>query len=360
MAVAVSNLLRNAPILRNNSEVSNSNKCDLCSHYESKLQETLLELKSAWEIVNILSNEKINNMDHAVARPRNERWTTVTRSRNTSSLKDLNRPIPLTNRFSALEKEEKVSESGKQKEMCQKRKETTKKKHKVFIIGDSHTRGLAPEVKSHMSTDTDVCGIIKPGARLNVITNTEPKEIKDMSQHDAVVVWGGSNDISCNNSSEGLKNLKVLAESRINTNIVIVSAPKRHDLQDSSCVNKEVIVFNRKLKKVMKPYNHVKIIDVDVDRQHFTRHGLHLNGRGKEEMGKKIGEVLRDVIRQNRNITDKIVLPWVHEQSGNEVCTLVEPEMEVRNPADEDTYALCPRISSRAKRPVKKIYDDHL
>jgi hypothetical protein len=37
-----------------------------------------------------------------------------------------------------------------------------------------------------------------------------------------------------------------------NTNILIVTAPHRHDLQESSCVNKEIKLFNSKLQKIMK------------------------------------------------------------------------------------------------------------
>jgi hypothetical protein len=75
------------------------------------------------------------------------------------------------------------------------------------------------------------------------------KGIKVLGKNDAVIVCGGANDINKNESSVGLKKLKKFVSSTRDTNIFIVTVPHRHDLQVSSCVNKEIKVFNRKVKK---------------------------------------------------------------------------------------------------------------
>jgi hypothetical protein len=67
----------------------------------------------------------------------------------------------------------------------------------------------------------------------------------------------------------------------------------RHDLVDWSCVNKEVRSFNRHLAKRLKLYKHVSVISVNHDRQHFTRHGLHTNNRGKEKMCQQVAELVQ-------------------------------------------------------------------
>ena len=64
--------------------------------------------------------------------------------------------------------------------------------------------------------------------------------------------------------------------------MVVVDAPHRSDLETSSCVNKEVIVFNRKLHKILKPHNYTTQINLSMERDHFTKHGLHMNGSGKD------------------------------------------------------------------------------
>jgi len=57
--------------------------------------------------------------------------------------------------------------------------------------------------------------------------------------------------------------------------------PHRRDLILSSCVNNEVLKFNRQVEKKMKIYNNVKILETDLDIKYFTKRGQHLNLSGK-------------------------------------------------------------------------------
>jgi len=57
--------------------------------------------------------------------------------------------------------------------------------------------------------------------------------------------------------------------------------PQRNDLIPSSCVNNEVIKFNRQVEKKMKIYNSVKMLETDLDRKYCTKYGQHLNLSGK-------------------------------------------------------------------------------
>jgi hypothetical protein len=36
-------------------------------------------------------------------------------------------------------------------------------------------------------------------------------------------------------------------------------------------------------------------MEVNTDRDHFTRHGLHLNSKGKEQSAKKIVNTIKDI-----------------------------------------------------------------
>jgi hypothetical protein len=42
-----------------------------------------------------------------------------------------------------------------------------------------------------------------------------------------------------------------------------------------------VELFNRKLQKQMKAFEHVKICKLSDNREHFTSHGFHMNPKGK-------------------------------------------------------------------------------
>jgi len=86
--------------------------------------------------------------------------------------------------------------------------------------------------------------------------------------------------------------------------------PHHHDLPEWSCVNSEVKAFNRKLVKLMKPYKHVIVVKVDLDRKFFTRQGLHINNLGKEKIAFKIASVVTEIFRRQEEI---ISLYWKNE-----------------------------------------------
>jgi hypothetical protein len=66
-----------------------------------------------------------------------------------------------------------------------------------------------------------------------------------------------------------------------------MSSSHRYDLDPNSCVNKEVTVFNRKLRKYLKTCDNALVLDVDPLRELYTRHGLRMNKNKKEQMAKK-------------------------------------------------------------------------
>ena len=79
-----------------------------------------------------------------------------------------------------------------------------------------------------------------------------------------------------------------------NTNIIIVNIPHRYDLERTSVINSEKHVFNRQILKVAKAYSHVTVVDTDLDRKFYTRHGLHLNKRGKDGLAKGLAIQIND------------------------------------------------------------------
>ena len=114
-----------------------------------------------------------------------------------------------------------------------------RKKKKIVIIGDSHARGCAAEVSNCMGKSFEVTGTVIPGARNEAITHLDDKEITNLSKDDVVVVWGGTKDISKNESNIGLKHIKKFALNLKHTNVIVTTAPLRYDLHTSSCINKE-------------------------------------------------------------------------------------------------------------------------
>jgi hypothetical protein len=81
---------------------------------------------------------------------------------------------------------------------------------------------------------------------------------------------------------------------------MVINMPNTFDLQVDSCVNKEVKTFNRKLSKQLKLLNNAHMKVVNYDRDHFTKHGLHTNSKGKEVLTKEIANSVTDILYVRR------------------------------------------------------------
>jgi hypothetical protein len=155
-------------------------------------------------------------------------------------------------------------------------------KHKVWIIGDSQVRKCAAELRQTLDRRYEVMGFTKPGAQTSDIIKMVEEEIATFSSKDFFILWAGANYISKNNTKGALKSLTKFMKVYKRANIVLINTPHRHDLLSTSCVNKKVVKFNRQLKKIIKLNTNVDLIEVELQRKHFTRHGQHLNHSGKE------------------------------------------------------------------------------
>jgi hypothetical protein len=150
-----------------------------------------------------------------------------------------------------------------------------------------------------------------PGAGLQMITQAAKNEIRSLNHKDCIIIWGGSYDINENESSTGLKHIRNFTLQNQHTNIIIIPALHRHDLTNSSCVNYEIQVFNRKLSKMTKVMSHVELLDLAMDKNDFTRHGMHLNLSGKEKVVLLIGQHLINLLAEQVN--NILPLSWIHD-----------------------------------------------
>jgi hypothetical protein len=77
-------------------------------------------------------------------------------------------------------------------------------------------------------------------------------------------------------------------------------------------MNSEIKSFNRKLKKMVKVYQHMSVLKMD-DRKLFIYHGLHLNSQGKEVLSKVIVSHTFSVLEQK--IDPPLILNWKSDRN---------------------------------------------
>jgi lysophospholipase L1-like esterase len=254
------------------------------------------------KITSLNDDSSINNEDNMC-------WREVRRkNRGSTNMKHTFMIPTIVNSFQLLNLEENNYETSEGRTEFHripakargKTVKSNKKTNKVILLGDSHARNIAKELQHNLGQQFKVIGLVKPGSRLKDITDTMKSDRKELTNKDVCVVWGGANDIAKNGINYGLRRLGDFVTKHSHTNLIAISAPHRYDLQHNSCINDEVKVFNRKLKKYGNAFNYMHILNVENNRDPYTHHGLHLNSKGKECMASKIASKIAEILAVNK------------------------------------------------------------
>jgi lysophospholipase L1-like esterase len=156
------------------------------------------------------------------------------------------------------------------------------------ILGDSHARGIASELLQQSNHQISATGYVKPKAGLAELLQTAKSELNKLSRKDTVIVIGGSNGIGKTELNTNLTSIVKLLDVLQHTNVIIAELPVRYDTEATPWINEQIKQYNKKLGKVTKSHKQAKLIRTTTDREHYTKHGLHLNSRGKESMVREI------------------------------------------------------------------------
>jgi hypothetical protein len=125
--------------------------------------------------------------------------------------------------------------SEKRSKKCSGNCRKCRNKRKIIIIGDSHAKGSAANIKQVLGKSAVVIGYVSTGAKLKYLTSMANNEINKLTKKDAVVIWGGAMDIAKNEADRGLAQLLKFVGECSNTNVLVVGTPK-----DMTCRNHHV------------------------------------------------------------------------------------------------------------------------
>ncbi|KAG8281227.1 hypothetical protein J6590_062840 [Homalodisca vitripennis] len=152
---------------------------------------------------------------------------------------------------------------------------------RVEFYTDSHGRDLPEIIDTCSKGKIRINGLVIPGASTQEVYRQAAR-----SGHHPVVIIAGTNDVT-NKTTMNIycnleKDLKLLSKSKT---ILITTIPHRYDLELCDPLHDEICLVNSYIRELAVRMNRVVVIDLEeLKRFHFTRHGLHLNYRGKRKL----------------------------------------------------------------------------
>jgi len=184
------------------------------------------------------------------------------------------------------------------------------------------------------------------------LVNTLEKDCKCLDKNDVIVINGGVNDISTqkNQINKVVVKMARLMQKCSTSNIIVVNIPHRYDLNRNSVINLEIQAFNKKLNKIARVFSHAAIVETDLDRKYFTRHGMHLNNSGKECLSKLIATQINRLVNGNNKDVPAVPLNWKDELTDKQ--NIVNPDTTVM-----DEKSLNRAVTRSRRLPVTRSND---
>jgi len=173
---------------------------------------------------------------------------------------------------------------------------------KINLACDSHGREMYYHMEQVNENNYKICNFTQPGAPIEKIISQikNDMDLKKFTKEDFVVLIGGTNNISHNTLSENpyfLNKFTTYMERQIgsfeHTNLILSTIPYRHDLIEGSMENELIMDVNFIIRNIAHNHKNIHLLDLHfLDRNHHTRHGLHINKRGKKFVAKEIFKII--------------------------------------------------------------------
>ena len=80
-------------------------------------------------------------------------------------------------------------------------------RHRLIIVGDSHIKGMAANIKPLLENNFEVYSLVKPGSNSNSLETTVRHDIDNLTNKDVLLVCIGSNDLGVSHSNKILQNI---------------------------------------------------------------------------------------------------------------------------------------------------------
>jgi hypothetical protein len=194
---------------------------------------------------------------------------------------------------------------------------------------------------------------VKSGADMDVILNSNVNEVRNLAKDDILIIWGGVKDVCRNETHKCIKQVSKFVQSNLNMNVIFLNLPKRRDLVEQSCVNKEIDTCNRKLGKHLKVIDRVHYVVINYDRKYHTSHSMHLNVEGKEYVAKQLVSFI--IMKLNKDELAVISLDWDYVKMNDNTEKSDNCKSDVRCKYDEGQETLSEDLSKLKEQHISPV-----
>lgn len=170
---------------------------------------------------------------------------------------------------------------------------------KIELLGDSHTRDLGRLIKQQ-NPNKETLVTVKPGATTKMLCERLNAYTAHLTPEDVLFIMSGTNDIKKRNR-EIISNYYENEREDIisqggHTNICMISIPNRYDNEH---YNGHINTYNAWLKNYCLQHQVMFLnVNEDLNKEDYTRDGLHLNENGKLKLATIISQRANSIINQ--------------------------------------------------------------
>lgn len=181
---------------------------------------------------------------------------------------------------------------------CGKIKTSTKKlnsvrnRNNLLILADSHGRDLVRLISNNNKFDNyKVTSSLKPNAGFKEVLSGYDNTIRNLKKTDVLVIIAGTNDVERKDVQEIIQVIKSSLLKCSRKPVILATIPYRYD---KPFLNNKIAKINKTLSSISYNYPEVTVLDMNsnINKQHFTRYGLHLNLKGKKVMINRLQDLL--------------------------------------------------------------------